>query len=301
MIDHRIAALGFRVHGTERAEAGAAADLEQVVDMSLHQGCDSVVVDSYHVNGNYLGRLRLSGLYVVAIDDLARFRFPCQLVVNGGAHAQQLHYTSSRNGTRFLLGPRYTLLRPEFWKTPHRAARNSVKEILVTLGGRDPEHLMPKLLSSLDDLPADFAVTAILGPFFKNHAQIQRRATVCRRLVRLVDAPHSVRDLMLRADLAVSAGGQTLYELAATGTPTVALQVADNQKNHLKALAAKGVVRIAGRVGDPRLVDKVGKAVLGLVESSHARKRMMAAGRRLMDGRGAVRVARVLVSGESRR
>ena len=301
MIPTPVEVSGFTACGIRGVKAGDAADLEQALDMALRHGCDGVVVDSYDVNADYLDELRSSGLYVVAIDDLARFPFPCQLVVNGGAHAQQLHYGSSSNDTSFLLGTRYALLRPEFWEIPFRAVRDSVRTVLVTLGAGDPHDLMPRLLDLLDGLPDDFAVTAILGPFFKNHAEVQRTVSACRRPVRLVDAPRSVHDLMLEADLAVSAGGQTLYELAATGTPTVAVQVADNQSNHLRALAAEGAVRVAGCAGDAGLVDSVGKEVLGLMESSDARKKMAAVGRRLVDGRGAVRVAKVLASGGNTR
>ena len=129
------------------------------------------------------------------------------------------------------------------------------------------------------------------GPFFENRAEIERAATGCRRLVRLVDAPESVRDLMLETDLAISGGGQTLYELTATGTPTVAVQMADNQAVNLQALGAEGVVRVAGYMGEAGLLAGIAKAVPALLAKRDARAEMSAAGRRLLDGRGAVRVA----------
>jgi len=41
--------------------------------------------------------------------------------------------------------------------------------------------------------------------------------------------PQDVAPLMLAADMAVCGGGQTTSELAATGTPAIAIRLAENQ------------------------------------------------------------------------
>ncbi len=101
---------------------------------------------------------------------------------------------------------------------------------------------------------------------------------------------------MLKADLAISAGGQTLYELAAAGTPTVAIQVADNQAPSVRALVAKGTVYMGGCVGEAQLLDRVSEVVKMLLADNDTRARMIAAGQQLLDGQGARRIAEVMVS-----
>ncbi|NLV76359.1 MAG: UDP-2,4-diacetamido-2,4,6-trideoxy-beta-L-altropyranose hydrolase, partial [Tissierellia bacterium] len=39
----------------------------------------------------------------------------------------------------------------------------------------------------------------------------------------------NMKNLMINNDLAISAGGNTLYELCACGIPTIAIIIADNQ------------------------------------------------------------------------
>ena len=294
-VQDQVAASGFHTERLDGVEPGNSGDLKQTLAMLARYRCDAVVVDSYHVEADYLGRLRAAGLFVVAVDDLARYPFPCQLVVNGGAYAPQMPYRALLGDTTFLLGAQYALLRPEFWNIPTRTVRDTVRTLLVTLGGADPHNLMPGFLGLLDGLPADFTVTAIVGPFFENRAAVEHTARGCLRVVQLVDGPESLRDLMLEADLAVSAGGQTLYELAATGTPTVAVEVANNQAPNLKALAADGVLRVAGCLGQAGLLDRLGETVQTLLDNQDARATMSGAGQRLVDGRGAVRVAEVMV------
>lgn len=295
-VQSRVRAFGFEADGLEALEPGGAENLKNTLRKAMGHRCDAVVVDSYDVDADYLGQVRATGLFVVAIDDLARHPFPCQFVINGGAHASQLPYCPSSGDTRFLLGPRYALLHPEFWDASPRAVQKTAANVLVTLGGADQHNLMPMMLSVLDDLPGEFTVTAIVGPFFNNCSEVQAMAKDCRRSVLLVRSPDSIRDLMLKADLAISAGGQTLYELAAAGTPTVAIQVANNQAPSVRSLVAKGTVCMGGCVCEAQLLDRVMEGVERLLGDSEARARMSMAGQQMVDGQGARRVAAIIAS-----
>ncbi|MCJ7766960.1 UDP-2,4-diacetamido-2,4,6-trideoxy-beta-L-altropyranose hydrolase [Candidatus Bathyarchaeota archaeon] len=285
-------ALGFEI--ATNVMSGDSEDLEQVLDIADRNGAEIAVVDSYKIDGGYLRRLRASGLYVVAIDDLGAFPFPCQLVINGGAQAHQLEYRSSSGDTQFLLGPQYALLSSEFWNRTPRGVRDLMQTALVSFGGTDPYNLTPRVLETLDSLPGEFTVTAVTSPFFENRSMVEDAARSRRHKVKVVTAPRSMRTLMLESDLAFSAAGQTLYELAATGTPAVAVQTADNQRQSMAALEAKGIVRVAGRADDIDLMDKMRSLTLRLTASERAQ--MSHAGRNLVDGQGALRAAKAVLN-----
>lgn len=291
----RITECGFEALDLGRAAPWSPQDLTHTVAAAARLGVTHMVVDSYYMTADYLARLRDAGCFVAGIDDLAAYPFPCQLVVNGGAHACQLAYRSSGD-TRFLLGPRYVLLRPEFWSVPPRAPRSSVRHVLIMVGGADRQNLMPGLLDLVDACPGEFSMTAIIGPFFGHRGDLEAAVTRCRRPVRLVHCPDSVRDLMLDADLAVSAGGQTLYELAATGTPAVAIVIAENQTASVRALAAAGVVRAVYGVDQADFRERARDAIAALLQRPDDRTAMAAAGRELVDGRGAQRVSDALLA-----
>lgn len=293
-IKDQVTAFGFDVETLDGVEPGGVDDLAKTFAMAGQYPCDIVVVDSYSIGEDYLERLRGAGLFVVAIDDLAPHPFSCQVVANEGAHAHELPYRSSSGDTKFLLGPKYALLRPGFWEVPPRTVRRTVENVLVTLGGADRHNLMPRLLDLLDKLAGRFTVTAIVGPFFENRLEIEDTAKRCRRSVRLVNAPDSLRDLMLEADLAISAGGHSVYELAAAGTPVVTVQVADNQAGHLRTLAAEGVVRLGGGADEPGLLTGVEAATRWLLQDHGARIVMSTAGRGLVDGQGAIRLVQAI-------
>ena len=109
------------------------------------------------------------------------------------------------------------------------------------------------------------------------------------------EQPPSLAALMVQADLAVSGGGTTLYELACSGLPAIVLELADNQARGCRAMAAAGAVIYAGRAEamDGRAL---GQLIADVLEDSDRRRRMTLAGTQLVDGLGADRVADALLS-----
>jgi spore coat polysaccharide biosynthesis predicted glycosyltransferase SpsG len=97
-----------------------------------------------------------------------------------------------------------------------------------------------------------------------------------------------------RADIAVVAGGVTLYEACAIGTPVVATAVVPAQRPAIAGFARAGAALDGGRIGTmPRAsARQVATLVATLVKDEAARRGLAANGRRLVDGNGAARVAR---------
>ena len=288
---------GYRVVSLAAVQSWTAADTKATLEAAAFHGCDAVVVDYHEAGTAYLASLRDAGLYVIARDDLALNPFPCQMVFNGNADANRLSYCSSSGDTSFLLGTRYMVIKREFWKLPRRSLSAEVRNVLVILGGMDQYDLMPKILNLLDSVSSDFTVTAVAGPYFHNIDAIQAAAENATRPINVVSSPSTVDNLMLEADLAISAAGQTLYELAATGCPTIAVSVAANQKGHLEALAEAGIVLDAGdATGDADIMTKLSNKLGSLLSDAEARSAMTAAGQRLVDGQGAQRVAQTILA-----
>lgn len=107
--------------------------------------------------------------------------------------------------------------------------------------------------------------------------------------VLLYDRPSDMCGIMSGCDLAVSAGGSTLYELAACGIPTVAFAYADNQLLHIRALERQGLLRYIGyhdRLDGQKLIGHI----LYLMGHPDIRKKISAEQRALVDGKGCDRI-----------
>jgi spore coat polysaccharide biosynthesis predicted glycosyltransferase SpsG/L-amino acid N-acyltransferase YncA len=230
-------------------------------------GADIVVVDSYVAPLEIYEHLAATVPVGVWFDDNARVVYPLGIVVNGSPAASSPSYAGGKK--ELLLGPTYQVLREPFWHVPARSTEPSIGRVLVVFGGSGARGLVREL-------------TAVLAE------------TLPEAFIDVVDAPRSaleMRDSMLAADIAISAAGQTLYELAATATPTIAVCVADNQVAQARALAAAGVIEFAGLRADSGIAQSVTMSVERVAAAS-VRERMSHAALSLIDGRGALRVAR---------
>jgi spore coat polysaccharide biosynthesis predicted glycosyltransferase SpsG len=274
-------------------DAEADAGPGQMVKTLYGWGCTAFVTDSYSIESDYWNIVRELGALLIAIDDLADRSLPVDMIVNGLAHASKLSYQASPH-TRFLLGPAYILLRQEFGHQPSRVIRERLERVLVTVGGSDPSGLTGRITEWLCKELADVTVDTVIGPFFDTAQSVERCATQWPGRVHIHRDPQDIRALMLGADLAISGGGQTTYELAACGTPVIALCLADNQRESLEAMAREGTLLVAGEAS----VSDVGQTLRRSLEaalSRHCRMEMSARGRALVDGRGAERLSRAIV------
>jgi spore coat polysaccharide biosynthesis predicted glycosyltransferase SpsG len=292
----RAGAAGFPTDANGVAAAWTDEDLRATITAARAADCESIVVDSDRAGEVYLVGLRRAGFFVTAIDDLAAHPCPCQLVVNNDADAESLAYVSSSGDTRFLLGPRYALLGPDF---PDVLADHDdppgPRTVLIVLGGADHLGLTPRLVAGLAALPAIERVIAVVGPFATNLAAVEAAAAAAPRPVRVVHAPTAMAPLLAEATIAVSAAGQTLYRLARVGCPTVAVQAAANQRGQLTAMAQAGALN-AVRCGADGDVTLIVATAARLLADAGTRRRMRAAGRTLVDGRGAARVAEAMTA-----
>jgi len=255
----------------------------------------TLVVDSYAVAPASFSAWRRRVGSLVVVDDLADRQLDVDVVVNGSPHAAQLSYRTGP-GAQLLLGPRYALLRPHFRDLPARRAAPRVARVLVTLGGADPQSSTAAVVEAVQRALPAAALDVVIGPLFGPVPDLERRAAGDPRRLRLHRGIDDLSALMSAVDLAVSGGGQTLYELAASGVPTVALSLADNQEPNIAALSGVSLLS-AGRLREAAVdrFDRVEEGCRQLAADPALRERMSDAGRSLIDGQGAARVAEVIL------
>ena len=256
---------------------------------------DAIVVDSYKAPPDFLAALRSVASPVVAVDDTAERPLPVDVVVNGGVGAAALAYRPAA-GTVLLLGPRYALLDPCYADGPERRVSDRITRILVSLGGGLGGDDVAAAVRAADAVLEDGAVDVAAGPFSAGAGRLDAVARESRNRVAIHRDRFGLRDLMLAADLAVSGAGMTLYELAATGTPAVTVCMADNQRPNAEAFARARAAPAAGRAGEPGLGGAIAAALRRLAADPAARAEVAARARALVDGRGAIRVARRILS-----
>ena len=229
---------------------------------------------------------------VCILDDGCRLTsYPCDLVIDSGVDAPFLEYKGLKH-TKFLLGSSFFPLREEI-RLQKRTyiTEEKVKNILVTMGGSDPENLSNKLVKNLLKIKDDFRILVILGPYYKGniHPSIKSSARV-----KLINSPDNIASCFASADLAISTAGNTASELAFLGIPSVLLSVSPDQVSVANGFDKKGVGKhfpcILNSLG-VGCFDELNSIIQNLIEDIKLRKRMKKAGMELFDGLGAKRIA----------
>jgi len=252
---------------------------------------ERLLIDHYSVTESYLKRVNdLTGVFY--LDDLKAFDYPVSAVVCYAVYGED-YYRDSDPRRKYYLGCGYAPLREAFAHPRPKKISDEPGNILVMTGGSDPYGIAEGILSAIP-LDAFGSVNVICGRFSGRKEKLEELFGG-RNNVHIYPFVEKVWELYDEADIAISAGGSTLYELASMGVPTITYSFADNQIPNVSSFDAKGLMPCAG---DVRRDDICRNIVKLLEEMNPAEKRSDISGRlmSLVDGRGAERLARVLLS-----
>lgn len=265
---------------------------ESLYNFSVDFNSDLLVIDSYRWMGSDF--LRIKGDWpIVVFDDEAIRDLPVNAVINGSPVAANLDYRVASD-TQLWLGLPYQVVRDEFHQISPRILNETVSQIIVLVGGDDPLQLLASLAPALDlyvrETSSSFIVELICGPFTLlpnlNHL----------RNVKITRNPIDLARRMRMADIAVSAAGQTLYELARCGTPTIAFCSGKDQIHNLEALSAMEIVLNAGHASSADWLQSIIHNLKFLTYNYNKRVRLSRNAQKLIDGLGSTRLAKLLVS-----
>ncbi len=275
----------------------------QDMENRIHSGVQNciqnrILVDSYYVTDDYLAELRKYG-EVFLMDDLQRHAYPVDGIVNYNLFAEEMIYRRLYEGrdVRFFLGGKFVPVRSQFQNVPYRV-KDAVRDVLITTGGGDADNLAGAVLDVI--YRQDITYHVLVGRFSPHFENWRERASVTENL-RIHYDVQDMAKLMCECDLAVSAGGSTLYELAAVGVPFICFSYAENQEALVEYI---GQTRSAGCAGawhrDAAETKERMRILFGqLCDSFLLRQQYSERERRLIDGRGADRLAEALCGGRS--
>lgn len=257
-------------------------------DSSVSVNFDIAVIDSYLAEIDVYARIGDSAKILLCLDDFNRLKYPKSFVLNGALAAKELGYVELQD-SHYLLGAEYSLMRRPFWEMKEKVIHESVSDILVTFGGEDIRNLTPLALDVCTSVFPNARIHAIIGQAMQSIRNIPLNVQIHTSL-----AAVEMKALMEQCDLWVGAGGMTLFELAVTGVPGVAIEVAKNQRSNLKGFMDAGFLDSCLTYDDPDLARKLLDS-LSLLSSRKKRQSLSNAGQKAIDGKGALNVVREIL------
>lgn len=243
---------------------------------------DALICDMPSYNGVTLAFLRAQ-FPLIVFDDFQARPLPADLLIN----TQNVWKETPADARQKILGgPRYALIAEGMAEALPLSPQ---QDIVLTLGGSDPNNLTLRTLAWLRNVPPPLTLTVVLGPGYRHEASLcavleayPHSVTLCRNVTQMAPVLAAHR-------LAIAAVGVTLYELAALGVPTIALVEEECHAPLATALEEAGTLRALSLSGaeDGQLAAEAGH----LLQDAARRGAMARAGRSLLDGKGPQRLA----------
>lgn len=279
--------------GRAAGRAAGTIGLALAGDKAL-EGADLLVVDdpSFEHGKAWIARARRAGVPTVSVHDDVEVH-DADLVVCGAIGID----APTTNGI-VLNGVKFYLLGRGLTRAGHsqtsRLSRRAPRVLIALGGGQHVRGLARQLVDAIRSTNSDASIVVAAG--------FSRGSRPTLRGARWLSARNGLAAALRASDVAIVGGGVTLYEACALGIPVVGFAVVPGQHRAIRAFADRGAVIEATGEGESA-IESAAEGVAELISSRRLRETLSARACRLVDGRGAARVAdriRRLMANEER-
>lgn len=263
---------------------------------ALPDSCfDLVAVDMLDTDASEVEQLRTVARRIVTFDDRGDGRLKADGIIN--ILVTEPAPNGLPNGVKLFEGGQYAVL-DQIFKEAHRSYDRPIgdlKRVFVTLGGADAAALAVKTARSLVQIPELEQVEFAVGPAFPHREALESVLTAAPWKYNILVGLPSLLEPYVRCDLAIVAGGLTMYEVMCVGVPSLAVcQPIDHQFEMAERFSAVDAMDTVG-YGTEASEDQIAQAVRRLMADTATRTRMSQMGPTVTDGRGGERVAEILM------
>ena len=245
------------------------------------------------VTNSQLAGLAAGGLKPYCIDELGGRPLECEAVFNPTMMEKRHHYGGA-GGARLFKGPSYFPLAAEYARY-HRQPRSFpgvLRSVAVSMGGVDRSGATLRVFAALDEWPAHVDRHVVLGGSFAWEREFDTCLSAARSRWYVHRNPSGLAELLAASDVAITAGGNTLYELACVGTPAIVLHEDAHEEEQGNAFESRGFGRALGS-GTSFEASELRTALMEFDDAA-IREAHSLAGRSIVDGLGAARICEVL-------
>lgn len=225
-----IAAYNYRLK-TFRDSDGLAAILREYSP-------DIVINDILDTSAEYILTLKEQRVFVVNFEDLGTGAQYADIVINA-------LYSEKYPSHNHYWGKDYYCLRDEFYLTKPKEIAPMVRNILISFGGTDSNDYTRRVFRILKRLSLEnLKIVVIAGLGYGYMELLQEEAREVAQEVQILQDIHYISKYMSEADVAVTSGGRTVYELASLGVPTIVLAQNEREMRHTFACIDNGVINL---------------------------------------------------------
>ena len=219
----------------------------KLIDDIIMLNPDIVINDILDTQKDYIEKLKKLNFKVINFEDLGEGSRYADIVINS-------IYSEKKVLKNHFFGQKYFILRDEFLYSKRKKIKESVKSILITFGGVDPNNYTLKVLKSVYEMCILRGITVVIvtGYGYDNYESLKefKFASINRNI-------SNISKFMYEADVIFTSAGRTVYEIASIGTPSIVLAQDERELTHFFASPEFGFINLGlgYKVGNSKLLN----------------------------------------------
>lgn len=212
---------------------------------------DRIIFDKLDVSPDLVKKIKdLLGTKLVIFTNLTDASLYADVTVLADINFKNIVKRDSDSGRTEFLGPKFWLLRPDFYalKNVKKVLSPVVRDIMLIFGGSDPSNMSSLVLNELLQIPLEFNITLVLGSSF-NHYEELNAVLVKKKLskshVTIVENMTNVAEVMHKSHVVFASPGLSFFEALVVGTPVIGFYQNEQQRQeYVEVLPIMGIAEL---------------------------------------------------------
>lgn len=242
---------------------------------------DYVIIDSYLADIEIYKIISQKVFKVICLDDYNRIIYPKNvLTINLGF----------RNilKSNYYFGIKYIILRKEFLFKYFDKVKNKNK-ILIIIGGNDIKDITGKIVEIVKNNFPHYQLNIV-----SKNKKLKKIITSKDKIFSNLKAKEII-GLIQNSYIAISACGQTLFELSKIGIATIGIKIADNQKNNIKYFTENKYLEYVGNDSNKNLERNIINKLKKIEDDEENYKKILIGKKLTQDINGAKEIIKLLL------
>lgn len=278
---------GYDIYSLNSCWSDYSDKVDELINFVIEKKASWLITDSYFAKESYFKSVRGFQLAWITENHPDLTGIKVDLFINYNIYMN--NYQGTYPLKNYCLGSKYALLRKEFKGVSSKHGEN----ILILTGGSDSLNIATlianALVKNVGYTNKIIVVSSSLNPNLKKLMSLSEQITV------LIDV-EDMADIMMNTRVAISAGGSTLYELAACGVPTITYSFTDNQIENVMTFSKMDIMPYAGdfRLDKDAVLERIVNHANRYCGDNKIRLNVSDKMKNVCDGFGASRVADII-------
>jgi len=250
---------------------------------------DLAILDLQDTTESLICSIKKFTPWVVSFEDLGSGRNHTDILIDSNLAPSESKKLNL--GTKALFGTDYSILHPDFanYNERPREFNSSLESVLITMGATDPQGLTLPLTQLLLKEKKDLQLTVLTGHNAISASQFDELSSKVKSL-NLAGPVSNMAKTLWEHEMVVCAGGITLHEAIAVGTPALVISQVEHQQIKARFIEKSGAAINLG-MGNKYDIEKLREA---LGTKKPKLESMSLKGKKLIDGRGVFRVTEAI-------